>query len=209
MSATSETEVCNLALTRIGHNQITDISSDTSKAGDLCRLHFPRTRDAVLRAHPWNFAVRRAALAASTTTPNHEYTYAFTLPSDPYCLKVIRTSWEALGYSSRDEPSAGVWAEAQIPYRIEGRSLLANESACSIEYIARVTDTSTWDALFTDAVAARLSSELCMPLTDNQSATKTMWDIYMSKLAEARTVDSQEGSPREIVDVSPWILVRN
>jgi len=208
VSAESETELCNLALTSIGHKVITDIGSDTSQAGDLCRLQYSRCRDSVLRAHPWNFAVRRVALAASGTTPAFEYSYAFTLPSDPWCLKVIRTKWEAEGYSSRESYNDGVWSESRIPYRIEGRTLLANEATCSIEYIARITDTVQFDALFTDCLAARLAAELAIPLTDNKSMTETMWQVYTSKLEEARTVDAQEGSARETVDTTPFVTVR-
>lgn len=208
MSAESATQVCNLAITALGHNnQLVDLDTDTKTEADLCRLYYPRVRDSVLRAHPWNFAVKRQSLAATSDTPSFEYTYEFTLPTD--CLKVIRTSWEATGYSSMDEYNSGHWTERRVPYRIEGRKLLATESTCSIEYIAQITDTSQFDALFTDALYHRLAAELAMPLTQNRTVSETMWKIYTEKLSEARTVDAQEGSAREVVDTSPWVVVRN
>ena len=53
--------LCNLALTRLGHNQISSLS-ENSKGATLCTLHYPQVRDALLRAHPWNFAIARRRL---------------------------------------------------------------------------------------------------------------------------------------------------
>lgn len=209
MSATSETEICNLALTRIGHSLITSLSEGT-KAADLCDLHYPRTRNAVLRAHPWNFAIKRVTLALEGTTPNHEFTYQHTLPVD--CLKVIRTNWEADGSIATSVygfPGVMGYAYDVTPYRIEGRKLLCNESVAKIEYIAQITDTAQFDEQFTDVLAQRIAAEIGLALTDNQALVKTMWDIYQAKLAEARTMDAQEGTPRATVDLSPWLVARN
>lgn len=213
MGATSETEIANLALTRIGHGLISALS-ENSTAAQVCNLHYPRTRDAMLRAHPWNFAVRRATLARSSTTPNHEFNYYHVLPAD--CLKVLRTHWEAdgsVGTSIYGFPGQMGYAAQIAPYRIEsvsgvGKCLACNEDTVKIEYIAQITDTAQFDDLFVDCLAARLAAEIAMRLTDNQSAARTMWDMAAAKLAEARTADSQEGTPREAVDLSGWIAAR-
>lgn len=208
---TSVTDISNLALTRIGHSQISNLD-ENSKGADLCTLHYPICRDAVLRAHPWNFAIRRATLAQSATTPNHEFTYYHVLPSD--CLKVIRTNWEADGLTSTAiysyPDSFNIW---DSEYRIEsvsgvGKCIATHESVVKIEYIAQITDTSLFDPLFVDLLAQRMAAELAPAFTDTQSMSKAMWDIYQAKLAEARTTDAQEGTPRETVDVSPWIAAR-
>jgi hypothetical protein len=210
----SVVDICNLALTRIGHGQISSLDED-SKAGDLCTLHYPMARDALLAAHPWNFAIRRQELAQSATTPNHEFDYYFPLPTD--CLKVIRTDWEANGFSSTaiyGFPGMNGYTGTSIPYRIEshaslGRVLACNETSVSIEYIAKVTDTAQYDELFVDLLAQRLACEICVAFTDTQSLAKSMWEIYQAKLPEARLSDAQQGSPREIVDLSPWLIARN
>lgn len=208
MSATSEEEVCNLALTRIGHSQISNLNEGT-KAADLCALHYPRSRDALLRAHPWNFAIKRATLALSVVAPNHEYDYQHALPVD--CLKVIRTSWEANGYTGAAVygfPGLVGGLEQVAPYRIEGRFLLCNEDTVRIEYIARITDTAQFDDLFTDCLAQRVAAEVSMALSDNASMTENLWGIYQSKLADAQSTDAQEGTPRDVIDVSGWIRAR-
>lgn len=208
--ATSETHICNLALSRIGQNFITTLTEGTRNS-DVCNLHYASTRDALLRAHPWNFAIRRSALALDATAPNHEFDYRFALPTDPYCLKVIRTDWEATGFSGTaiyGFPGQMGYADYGVPYRIEGRFLLCNETTVSIEYIARIEDVAQFDDLFTDLLAQRLAAEMCVQITDNQSMAKGLWEIYGAKLSEARTMDAQEGTPRAVVDASPWLVAR-
>jgi hypothetical protein len=213
MGATSETEICNIALTRIGHGLISSLDENTT-AAQVCNLHYARTRDAMLRAHPWNFAIRRATLAQSATTPNHEFTYYHVLPVD--CLKVIRTNWEAdgsIGTAIYGFPGQMGYATQIAPYRIEnvasvGKCIACNEDTVKIEYIAQITDVAQFDDLFVDCLAQRLAAEVCMRLTDNQSATRTMWELATAKLAEARSTDAQEGTPREVVDLSGWLVAR-
>jgi hypothetical protein len=204
----SETDIANMALDRLGHQTISSFDQGT-KAADLCSRHYARCRDSLLRAHPWNFAIKRATLGLSTTTPNHEFTYQHALPVD--CLKVIRTSWEADGYASSAVygfPGMNGYAGAAVPYRIEGRFLLCNEDVAKIEYVAQITDTAQFDELFVDVLAQRLAAEIGMALTDNASAVEKLWGIYQTKLNEARLMDAQEGTPREVVDLSPWITAR-
>lgn len=210
---TSPVDICNLALTRIGHSQISSLD-ENSKGADLCSLHYPICRDAVLRAHPWNFAIRRATLAQSSTTPNHEFEYYHVLPTD--CLKVIRTDWEASGLASTAVygfPGIHGYAGGSAEYRIEnvsgvGKCIATNERVVSIEYIAQIMDTAQFDPLFIDLLAQRIAAEVSIAFTDTQTVTKAMWDIYQSKLAEARTTDAQEGTPRDITDPSPWLAAR-
>ena len=196
-TVTSATEICNMALTRLGHNN--EISSFPAVAGDgkagrLCNLHYVPTRDAVLRAHPWNFAIKRVDLAQDdyTASDNDEYTYRHSLPDD--CLKVIRTDLDAANF-------------VDVDYRIEGRKIASNEESVFIEYIARIEDVSLYDALFVDVLAQRLAAEMAIAFTDTQTAAKGMWEVYDLKLREARGVDAQEGIPRDI-QANTWLYSR-
>lgn len=192
----SAVSICNMALTRIGQPKITSLSQGT-KAADLCQLHYEPTRDSVLRDHPWNFAQAYAELARSSTTPAFEFDYSYTLPTDPYCLKVIRTKWEALGYIGDT-----------YTYRVVGREIFAHTTTLAIEYTKRVTDPEQFDPLFVDMLAQRLAAEVSLPLTDNRVFTETMWQVYQTKLQAARLADAQEGTPREVVNLDPWLHAR-
>lgn len=189
---TSETDIANLALSRLGNGPITSLD-ENSMAAETARFHYARTRDAVLEAHPWNFAIRRANLALDEDTPAFEYAYSFALPED--CLKVVRTDAEANGYTDTS-------------YRIEGRSLLCDDDTVMIEYVRKETNPDVFSALFIDLLAQRLAAEMCVRLTQNASLQKGLWDVYQTKLGEARTSDAQQGTPREAVDSNGWILAR-
>jgi len=215
MSATSDTEIGNLALSRVGNKrQISSLTEGTTEA-DLVNLHYARTRNSVLRMHPWNFAIRRVALAQISTTPAFEFDYYYALPSD--CLKVIRTSWEAdgsFGTAIYGFPGLVGGYQTQVPYRIEsvsgvaGRVLACNESTVYIEYIAEITDVSLFDELFVDILAQRLAAEIAPALTDNASLTKGLWDVYSFKITDARLADATEGTSRDVVDVTGWLGAR-
>ena len=219
MSAvTSVLEIYNLALLRLGQETMASVD-ETGRAGNMCRLNYPLLRDAVLRAHPWNFAVRRAALAQIAVTPAFEFDYAYALPTDPYCLKVLRTDWEATGWTSSaiyGFPGVHGMMPATIEYRIETvryndadvRAILCNESTLKIEYIARITDVAQYDPLFVEALISRMASEMAKPLADDNTLAKNMFDTYLAKLAEARLNDAQEGTPREVVNTDAFLVAR-
>lgn len=183
----SVVQICSLALTRLGHKAIISLT-DGSKGSGLASLHYEPTRDSVLRAHPWNFAIRRDAIAADSQAPAWGYARAFQLPSD--CLRLVQL----------ERPDA--------EYRVEGRKIVTDEGApLKIEYIARISDPNEFDSVFIDALAARLAAELAVPLTDNAQIMDQMMSAYALKLSEARTMDSMEGTPRGI-DADGWITSR-
>jgi len=59
--ATNSVEICNRALTDIGARRITALS-DPSKEGRACNDNYDISRKAVLRLHPWNFAIERVEI---------------------------------------------------------------------------------------------------------------------------------------------------
>lgn len=188
---TSETSICNMALARLGHDQITSLDDD-STAGRACKLFYAPTRDALLREHQWNFAIKRQALAQESTAPAFEYSYQYPLPAD--CLRVIRLDEEI--YSSGDPD-----------YRVEQGKIVTDEGTVKIEYVAQITDAEQFEPLFVDCLAQRLAAELAMRLTDNAQAAQAAWQAYDQKVSMARTFDAREGRPRAI-EADAWTLAR-
>ena len=67
--ASSEAEICNLALQEVGAQRILSLNDDTVEA-KLCKDFYSNVRDELLRSHPWKFAIKRVALAeVSGSTP--------------------------------------------------------------------------------------------------------------------------------------------
>lgn len=65
--AVTEVSICNMALSRIGHTTISALS-DANDAARQCNLHYEPSRDGLLRAHPWNFAMKRTRLITQAET---------------------------------------------------------------------------------------------------------------------------------------------
>jgi hypothetical protein len=192
---TSVVSICNTALDLLGSDSIASLADD-SKAARFCARNYERVRDAVLRAYPWNCAVARASLAALAQAPAWGYGRQYPLPDGPdpaYCLRALAINGEV---------------DFALTYKIEGRRILTDEDApLKILYIARVEDPSLYDALLTDAISARLALDAAYPLAGSVSLAQAMSQAYAEKLAEARQVDSQEGTPDALI-AGDWLESR-
>jgi hypothetical protein len=186
-SVPSQVDVANLALVKLGDQQITTFEDDSAHAR-VVKLLYPRVIDAVLRDHKWRFAVRQATLAELAGAPIWRYAHRFQLPTDPYCLRIIRVSTEApeLGDAER--------------WEIQGREILTNAESVNIEYIARIADPLQWDVQFLDAVVERLASELAMPITNTPTLRGQLLQGYVLKIDGAKSTDGMEGTPDVVTD---------
>jgi hypothetical protein len=68
MAITTSTQICNLALDRIGEAPITLITDDNTTA-NLCERHYEHTVTHLLMSHRWNFATKRTILEPTQVTP--------------------------------------------------------------------------------------------------------------------------------------------
>ena len=83
--ASSDTEICNSALIKIGADLITSID-DGNKAARLCKQQFIPLRDELIRAHPWNFAIKRMELGKTLNVPVFQWESDF--PTGSSLLKI-------------------------------------------------------------------------------------------------------------------------
>ena len=181
----TEVSICSNALRRLGDSPITSLSDDTERAR-LCNALYEPARDSLLRSHAFNFSITRASLAKSATTPAFEFANQFILPTDPFCLRVLKMEFD--DFKFKIENLAG-----------EGRVLLTDEGTANILYIAKITDTTLFDAIFVDTLTAKLAAELAYPVTNSTSLQTQMERLYKLKLTEARSIDSTEGFTDDII----------
>ena len=170
----SEVDICNRSLIKVDGNLITSLSQETEEAV-LCNVLYPQIRDEVLRAHFWNFAIKQATLNQTVATPTFEFNYKYALPSD-----YIRI------YSLK---------EVGQRYKIKGGELHTNLSGVDIEYVARETDTTRYDAMFVTALSLRLASELAYPVAGSSERQQLLLAEYNQFIKEAKRRDGQEGTP--------------
>ena len=78
-------------------------------------------------------------------------------------------------------------------WAVEGRNIVSDAAApLNILYIADITDTSIYDAKFTEAYAMRLASDVAYEITANQTVVTGASSAYRLLIQEACLVDAQE-----------------
>lgn len=183
----SEIDVCNGALTLLGHDLITSLT-ENKRSAKLCNQAYASNVDAVIRAYPWNCATFRTSLAQLTEVPTFGFDHQYGLPSNPYCLRVLQMS------------------EKDMIFKVEGRKLLTDEPTASIIYLGRI-GVGEMDSLFISTLSARIAADIALALTNSNSITTAMYQIYKDKLEEAQQIDAQEGSA-DVIEADSWINAR-
>jgi hypothetical protein len=188
----SKVDLANEALLLLGANTITSFTDNDSNAV-LVNRFYESERDALLRSHRWSCAITTANLASLADTPIIDWEFKFTLPTDPYCLRVldVRT----------------VTGDIKLDFEVQGRELLTEETAVDITYIKRLDDATQFDALLYQALVFRLAWKLSYPITRSNPVMQQMASMYDAVVRDARTIDSQEGTP-EIIETDTLTDVR-
>ena len=184
----SAVQICNVALSKIGESPILSLTED-SRSGRVCNLVYVDLRQAILGAHPWNFAIKRVELSALTTAPAFGFSYQHQLPSD--FLKALQFYPEG----------------TDIAYRVEGKRVLSNEPSVKLRYVSDVTDANEYSPLFREVLSARLASEIAIFLFNDRTLSDQMFTLYQDKLIEARSMDAMDGTP-ENIEATSWLEAR-
>jgi hypothetical protein len=181
--ATSTTSIANMALTKIGEKNITDISQDSPTAR-ACALIYDETLDEVLTAGPekgWKFARHREAdVAVSATEPEFDFDYQFEIPSEPHCLRVLAvkvgdlelTDWERMG-----------------------DYILTNQEDDEVDflYISRVTDTGKFPPHFVKVLYTTMAAKLAYRIKESSAHyERLIMELHQEVIPRAIAMDEQE-----------------
>lgn len=196
----SQVEICNRALTKLGAARITSLD-DANKSARAMAALWDTVRRAELRVRNWSFALRRALLPALSAAPAWGFARAFQLPADFLRLVQVNDVFVAPGladYRSGDDS----------PYAIEGMSLSTDFGApLKLRYIADVTDTAAFDALFVEALAAKLAYEAAYDINQSNQGREAAAQDYKQALLNASRANAVERPPQGFPDDS-WMLGR-
>lgn len=182
--------IANLAASMIGEDDQLSSPDDSTHLSRSVRAVWDLERRAALRDHSWNFAMRRAALAAQALAIAPDpWGYSYPLPAD--CVRLI----EVLGYARTD-------------YQLEGRAVLADAAGpLKIRYIADITESALWDDLFVKAFACRLAHAITDRITGEPVRKDVAWRNYVLALREAKRVDARE-NPQVAFEPTGWETAR-
>lgn len=183
MSVTSSTDIGNLALDLLTAGTVQDIENPTNATESLLNRWYDVTRRKLLREHPWNFASKRAILAASSEDPAFGYEAQFLLPTDFIRLNSI--------VDADDRP---IGNEA---YEIENGYILYNAEAgqLRIKYVWDITDVSKFDPLFVDLFAIDLAMAVAFKITSSNTDVGRLTELRKQRAAMSKAIDGQERPP--------------
>lgn len=184
-------DICNRGLQKLGASRIVSLS-ESSVAARACNVAYEALRDAELCAHPWNFAIERAQLAADATEPDWGRANSFQVPTD---FLRLAPDYPELNLNSKD-------------WQLEGRKIITNDdSPLNVRYVKKVTDPNTMDPLFREALSCRIALELCEELTQSNEKKAALKDDYKDAIREARRTNAIQNIPAKAAD-DEWITVR-
>lgn len=175
----SITDIANRALSVVGAEGTLLTMEDASKEGRLCKLNYDLSRRAMLRMHPWNFAIGRVALSPSSTAPAWGANFYYPLPVD--CLRVLKLD------------------DSDLPYKIEGRTICCSLTTVNLKYVIDVTDPLQFDSLFIDCLAQHLALKICYSLTQSNDRVTMILKELQGMVPKARFIDASEDYPTSLI----------
>lgn len=187
--ASSDAEVCNIALSSIGSGKPIQDLDESSEQADACRTFYDDVRDEVLRDYAWPFAKQSMELNLVESDPNDDWGYAYRYPS---AALFIRRIWGAVR-----NPSLAATIKYDIGSDATGKLIYTDEPDAEIEYTARIEAVSKWDSGYVLAVAYLLASKIAMRLVkeDKIGMTERMEAKYVRQMLKVRANAENERRP--------------
>jgi hypothetical protein len=163
----TDVQICNLALARLGDAKITTLGDATAQA-QYCTLFFGQTVKELQTDLDWQFCRKLATATADNTPPAFGYANRFPLPAD--FLRVLRIN------GVDEDENFSKW---EI---IGGFIHTSLTGPIQLDYIANVTDTTTFPAVFVELLTAKLAAHLALPLTGSKELFAQMAQIYAESI---------------------------
>lgn len=204
----SEVDLCNLALARLGDDaSVSSINPpDQSAQASHCARFYPIARDTMLEMHTWGFATKRAVLS-QISNPTTEWAYCYAAPSDMLNLLAVLDSsaTDDYGVSSISPMTIiGTINKGNSVYTPQTFScetingidvILTNQVDATVRYTGYVTDTTKFSPLFSDALSWLLASHLAGPVikgTVGANAAKECYQMFRVLFIEATISDANQ-----------------
>lgn len=184
-------DIYNRALQLLGAKRI-GLPSENTASGRACRACYEPCRDALLRRHKWNFAIKRASLAAEDPAPDFGRANAFPVPSD---YITMANEYPELNTLERD-------------FVIEGGKILTNYSGpLEIRYVSKVTDPNLMDPLFRELLSHDMALNMCEEITQSNSKKADIAVSRRDAFSDAKRANAFENVAQRPPE-DTWITCR-
>ena len=183
-------ELVNAALVSIGQEPVVSLDDDSTVSATVTavRALVNICKRELLRACDWNCArVTRRLVKLAPSREIIGWKYAYRLPEDPECLRVVQISIDGgETFIDLDEYYNRNAGPKESLFDIDGANLVCNAEDVCIKYTGDI-DVSLFDANLASAFVAALAAELCYTLPASVSLAEYRSRIARQKLKTARS----------------------
>lgn len=197
-----------MALAHLGDsaNVISIDPPEGSAQAAHCARFYPQARNALLEAHPWNFATRREQLAL-LAKQDSTWTHRYAMPNQALTVLSIVPA----GMTDDYEVSGRV---VPVEYQIEREDgklvVLTDIPDAVMRYVSAAVDPSLYPAVFVDALSWKLAAMLAGPLYKGEAGAaeaKRCEEMFAYHFAAARQQDARQRHIR-LKHTVPWLEAR-
>lgn len=173
-------KVCNVALSYLHSELVTDINDRSSASAVSCFLHYNNSVTEVISSADWAFATRIKPLVIVTTDyPGVGWKYAYTFPE--HSIKVLGIFKDSALIESN-------YVDYEIGRHNDHNVIFTNLKDAYIREIFHEQDTEHWQADVVRALEYKLASNMAMTILGSQVGSvlrKRLDDVYKEKVKES------------------------
>lgn len=189
MKISSPTEVCNLALLRVGQNTISsyDDVADQSIQAQLCKYTYDQSRAVLLSQYQWPFACAEDDLSSvqlsEAEAKKIKYKFKYSLPDGFLRLVCL---YSANGREITASPGI------RPAYDIQAGYILTDITSCSMKYVFDNKSVSDMSPLFIDALVLDIASRMTKLLNDSSTYLQQLRQEFQIAFTQAKIEDSRQ-----------------
>ncbi len=172
VSIATPADVINLALVRLGHTRTIGSLFEGSEEAKAALELYGQTRDNMLRDETWEFSKRQTAPTLLKQAPPSGYVgvawnpaypplpwfFEYAYPAD--CLRVWSVRPPPIQVPNFDPQHYIFGIENDNSYNPAQKVICCNVASAVVTYAGRVTDPTTWEPDFTEALATAMAKRL-------------------------------------------------
>jgi hypothetical protein len=194
MAKPSLIELVNAALVSIGQEPVVSLETNDASSSTVVSVKalVYMVKRELLRSNDWNCARTTAKLAKLKDGVNRGWQYAYVIPEEPECLRIVQISVDdGETFIDLDEYYNRNNGPKESLFDVDGTILLSNADSVYIKYIADI-DPAKFDPTLASAFVAQLATELSYALPASVSLAEFKTKDARKKLRQARALNALE-----------------
>lgn len=201
VAAGTKEDLVNIALGYLGvDDEVQNITTEKSQAARAARLFYNISRDDTLRAFPWAFATKIAALATKVAGPNTDWAFSYAMPADAVYIRKLL------------DPAGRVpHQQARVPFkRATGALIFTDLDNAKAEYTVQNDTVTEYPADFKNCFAIKLAVRMAPRLIRDANSRKIVveelekrFEAALQKVVIAAVAEERDFSPETVAATEP------